>query len=192
MGAPEWPEAGLDPLTEATSDRRPGAQALITAAAALLGGALIALAGSTAVGAAERPDDFGRWQHNTRSCERNLAGSKPAPCSALRFDQNQVGLLNIRFVGPGSGEEASDLLSFVGVVREGSAGLRCQGGRCRLVGPLRTEVTSVSETGFDRRGLPTSLPRAWPTEGVCEVKQTEVRCEAKALSGESWTASAQL
>jgi hypothetical protein len=131
-------------------------------------------------------------QHTTRTCERNLAKGTPAPCSALRFEQNQEGLLNIRFVGPGSGDAASNQLTFVGVVKEGSSGLRCRQGRCQLEGPLSTEITSVSELSFDPRGLPTSLPSAWPADGSCRVERQAVRCEARALSGERWSATAGL
>lgn len=150
---------------------------------------------STSVGrvtAAERLDDFGRVQHSTSRCQRNLAGTPAAPCSTLRLEQNREGLLNVLFVGTGSGAERSNQITFVGLVREGQANLTCQGGRCRLAGPLKTEVSSVSETGFDGRGLPIGLPRAWPAEGTCQVQQQEVRCEARALSGERWAAEAEL
>jgi hypothetical protein len=139
-----------------------------------------------------QPTDFGRMHRATRSCERNLAAASPGPCSELRFEQNQKGLLNIRFVGPGSGEITSNLVTFVGVVKDGAPGLLCREGHCRLEGPLSTEITSVSEVGFDQRGLPTSLPSAWPADGTCTVQKNDVRCEAKALSGERWAATAEL
>lgn len=160
----------------------------------LLAGALVSLLipGPGLRAGEQQPTDFGRVQHATRSCERNLAAASPGPCSELRFEQNQQGLLNIRFVGSGSGEIATNLVTFVGVVKKGGAGLSCREGRCRLEGPLSTEITSVSELGFDQRGLPTSLPSAWPADGTCTVEKHDVRCEARALSGERWTATAEL
>nr|WP_259736972.1 hypothetical protein [Synechococcus sp. CS-1329] len=143
--------------------------------------------------AQEKPSsDFGRVQRSTRSCERNLAEASPGPCSELRFEQNQQGLLTIRFVGPGSGEITTNLVTFVGVVKGGAAGMRCSEGRCRLEGPLSTEISSVSELSYDQRGLPTSLPNAWPADGTCRVEKNDVRCEARALTGERWAASAEL
>ncbi|CAK6693377.1 hypothetical protein [Synechococcus sp. CBW1107] len=160
----------------------------------LLAGALLSLLipGPGLRADEKQPTDFGRVQRATRSCERNLAAASPGPCSELRFEQNQQGLLNIRFVGPGSGEITTNLVTFVGVVKDGAAGLSCREGHCRLEGPLSTEVTSVSELGFDQRGLPTSLPSAWPADGTCTVEKHDVRCEAKALSGERWSATAEL
>jgi hypothetical protein len=142
--------------------------------------------------AAERLDDFGLLQLTTSRCQRNLAGSPAAPCSTLRLEQNREGLLNVQFMGAGGGPERSNRITFVGMVREGQANLSCQAGRCRLTGPLRTEVTSVSEIGFDGRGLPIGLPKAWPAEGECQLLQREVRCQVRALSGERWAAEASL
>ncbi|MCP9800368.1 hypothetical protein [Synechococcus sp. RedBA-s] len=163
-------------------------------AALLLAGVLLSLLIPAAgVRAQEnKPTDFGRVQRSTRSCQRNLAAASPGPCSELRFEQNQQGLLNIRFVGAGRGEISSNLVTFVGLVKDGGAGLHCSEGRCRLKGPLSTEITSVSELGFDQRGLPTSLPSAWPADGTCRVEKNEVRCEAKSPTGERWEASAEL
>lgn len=162
--------------------------------APLLAGALLSLLpqGGDLLAAEKPPVDFGRVQRATRTCQRNLSDASPGPCSELRFEQNREGLLNIRFVGPGSGEITSNLVTFVGVVKDGAAGLSCREGRCRLEGPLSTEVTSVSELGFDQRGLPSGLPSAWPADGTCKVEKHDVHCEARALSGERWSARAEL
>jgi hypothetical protein len=134
---------------------------------------------------------FGRLQDTARSCLINLAAAPQRPCAALQFDQQLEGLLSIRFMAPGGGGEARDQLTFVGVLDQASTPLLCEQGRCRLQGPVRTQISSVSESSFDGRGVATGLPKAWPARGTCSVEQRQVRCQARALSGETWSAAAE-
>lgn len=141
--------------------------------------------------AAEPAGGFGRLQNTTRSCLINLAKAPQRPCGALQLEQQQAGLLNIRFMAAGGGGEGRDQLTFAGVLDQGSSPLLCQQGRCRLQGPVRAGISSVSESSFDARGVATGLPKAWPARGTCSVEQRQVLCEAKALSGETWSATAE-
>jgi hypothetical protein len=140
--------------------------------------------------AAEPAGGFGRLQNTTRSCLINLADGPQRPCGSLQLDQQREGLLNIRFMAAGGGGEGRDQLTFAGVLDQGSSPLLCQRVHCRLQGPVRAEISSVSESSFDGRGVATALPKAWPARGICSVEQWQVRCQARALSGEIWSATA--
>jgi hypothetical protein len=81
-------------------------------------------------------------------------------------------------------------LTFVGELKPGSPAMRCSQARCMPQGGMQAQLSSVSETRFDGRGLAQGLPSAWPVNGTCLVEERQVRCQAKALSGEAWTAVA--
>lgn len=140
--------------------------------------------------AGDEAASFGRWQWDARKCERNLEGQEPALCGRVKVDQAAEGLLTIRFIASGPKRDGSNLLVFVGALSEGQRPLSCRMGKCVPVGPVRAEVSSVSESSFDERGLAEGLPKAWPADGSCRVDPSEVSCEAKALSGERWRAQA--
>jgi hypothetical protein len=152
----------------------------------VVGATTVPLAESAAAG-----ENFGRLHSPSRTCSSNLSGSAPAPCHAVQFDQQLEGLLNIRFISSRGSGDGRDQLTFVGTLSAESTPLSCRQGRCRLQGPVQTTVTSISETGFDERGVPIGLPKAWPSKGQCSVQQRQVRCEGKALSGETWRANAE-
>jgi len=140
--------------------------------------------------AQRRADGFGSWQRAAQTCRRNLAGAQPAGCLSVQLSQQQEGVLSVRFIARGSKPDSANQLTFAGALVAGSKPLACQGGRCTPKGPLSTELTSISEASFDERGLAQGLPSAWPAEGRCQLEATGVRCEARALSGETWSAQA--
>jgi hypothetical protein len=134
-------------------------------------------------------ETIGRLLSVTQSCSRNLAEAEQTPCTTIQFEQ-QDGLLNIRFISPGQRSGESDQLTFVGIPEPGSAPMACQQSRCQFQGAISTAIASVSERSFDSRGLVKSLPKAWPANGTCRIEPGQVRCEAKALSRERWSATA--
>ncbi|MGB7564171.1 MAG: hypothetical protein WBM08_05400 [Prochlorococcaceae cyanobacterium] len=164
-----------------------GRDALASLAIAFLLAALAPLGPSFA---GDEADSFGRWQWDVGKCERNLEGQEPARCARVQVDQAVEGLLTIRFIASGPQRDGSNLLVFVGALSEGQRPMRCRLGKCAPVAPVRAEVSSVSESSFDGRGLAEGLPKAWPADGSCRVEPSGVSCEAKALSGERWTAQA--
>jgi hypothetical protein len=140
--------------------------------------------------AQRRADGFGSWQRAAQTCRRNLAGDQPAGCLSVQLSQQQEGVLSVRFIARGSKPDSANQLTFAGALVAGATPLACNGGRCTPKGPLRTVLTSVSEASFDERGLAQGLPSAWPAEGSCQLEASSVRCEARALSGETWAAQA--
>ncbi|MCP9917228.1 hypothetical protein [Cyanobium sp. ATX 6F1] len=164
-----------------------GRHAFASLAVAVLLAALAPLGPSFAGDGAE---GFGRWQWDVGKCERNLEGQEPSRCGRVQVDQAVEGLLTIRFIASGPKRDGSNLLVFVGVLPKGQQPMRCRQGKCEPVAPVRAELSSVSESSFDGRGLAEGLPKAWPADGSCQVGPSEVSCEAKALSGERWRAQA--
>ncbi|MCP9850588.1 hypothetical protein [Cyanobium sp. Morenito 9A2] len=153
------------------------------------------LASLAPIGSALARDDsgsFGRWQWSVGRCERNLEGLAPSSCGRVQVDQATEGMLTIRFIASGPKRDGNNVLLFVGLLPKGEAPMRCRQGSCEPVGPVRAEVSTVSEHSFDGRGVAEGLPKAWPAEGSCRVALAEVSCEAKALSGERWRAQAHL
>lgn len=84
------------------------------------------------------------------------------------------------------------MLTFVGILSAPSEAMECRQASCSLVKPMELSLSTVSETLFDARGVASSLPSAWPVNGTCRLDPSLVRCEARALSGESWLAEAKL
>ncbi len=84
------------------------------------------------------------------------------------------------------------MLTFVGTLSAPSEVMECRQASCSLVKPMELSLSTVSETLFDARGVASSLPSAWPVNGTCRLDPSLVRCEARALSGESWLAEAKL
>jgi len=152
-------------------------------------GSLAIAAASSALPQAPPIDPTGRLLSAARTCSSNLAAAPQVACSAVQFEQ-QLGQLTIRFISQGLQADESNQLVFVGVLAPGNPPMVCQQGRCQLQGAISTTVASVSERSFDGRGLAKTLPRAWPANGLCRVEQRQVRCEAKALSHERWSAVA--
>jgi len=143
---------------------------------------------------------FGRWQTRVRQCsfERGAAGGEPGPqarrCHLVRLEQNLEGLLSVRFLADGaSPQERAVHLLFAGVLEQGQRPMLCRpDGRCLPRWPTRLAVATVAATSFDGRGLATTVPRTLLARGNCELKQTEVRCQASNDAGEVWSAQARL
>lgn len=136
-------------------------------------------------------EGFGRWELRSDYCNRSLAESlATSPCQVVQLDQRQEGLLNVNFIARGAEKGSMNQLTFVGELKPGSLAMRCSQARCTPQGTMQAQLSSVSETRFDGRGIAQGLPSAWPVNGTCLVEQGQVRCQAKALSGEAWTAEA--
>lgn len=156
---------------------------LLLAAAALA----LPLNGARAQGLSE---GFGQWQSRSGDCRRNLAGAASAACMAVQLNQRMAGLLNVSFLARGEQKSAVSQLTFVGELKPGSSAMACRNGRCSPTGLMQLALSSVSETSFDARGLAEGLPKAWPVNGTCVVAAQRLSCQAKALSGEQWSAEA--
>ena len=141
--------------------------------------------------AGPRPEAFGRWQPRLQRCERNLAGTASGECDALLVDQRSAGVMRVSWPGRGGPGQAS-VLTFVGTLAGGSEPMACRQAICSLRKPIELTLSSVSQSLFDGRGVASGLPSAWPVNGSCRLDTRHIRCEARALSGETWTASADL
>jgi hypothetical protein len=136
-------------------------------------------------------EDFGRWELRSDHCKRSLAESLAiSPCQVVQLVQRQEGLLNVNFIARGAEKGSINQLTFVGELKPGSPAMRCSQARCMPQGTMQAQLSSVSETRFDGRGIAQGLPSAWPVNGTCLVEARQVRCQAKALSGEAWMAEA--
>lgn len=158
----------------------------------LAGAALAALIAPAPPALAQgRSDGFGRWQPHALSCERNLADAAPQACTAVLVDQRSAGVYRVSWSG-GGGSGLGSLLSFVGVLAAPSEPMACRQALCTPAQPFELTLSSVSQSLFDARGLANALPSAWPVTGRCQLELSRIRCEARALSGETWTAVAAL
>jgi hypothetical protein len=153
--------------------------------------ALVLLAPSPPLLAAGRGEGFGVWETRTLGCRRNLAGSAATPCVAVLLEQRLEGLLNVAFMARAPEPGAINQLMFVGQLQPGSAAMACRLGRCEPKGALKLALSSVSETRFDGRGLAQGLPKTWLVQGTCSLEARSLICQARALSGEQWRASAK-
>jgi len=144
-----------------------------------------------AVGAGtERPEELGRWGDSPAHCLRSWTGERPGSCNAVVLDQRTAGVMRLLLVAPASAPVAYTQLGFVGQLQPGSDPMACRQGVCRLSKPMALSLSSVSQAEFDGRGLARGLPSAWPVTGQCLLRPERIRCEARALSGEIWTAEA--
>jgi hypothetical protein len=150
---------------------------------------LVVLAPACSLGQ-ERPEALGRWGDRPAHCLRSWAGGRPGPCSSVVLDQRTAGVMRLLLVAPAPAPVAYTQLSFVGQLQPGSEPMACRQGVCRLNRPMALTLSSVSQAEFDGRGLARGLPSAWPVNGQCQVRPERIRCEAQALSGETWTAEA--
>jgi hypothetical protein len=104
------------------------------------------------------------------------------------LDQRTEGVMRLLLLASASPPVAYNQLAFVGQLQPGSAPMVCRQGVCRLSRPIMFSLSSVSQAEFDGRGLARGLPSAWPVNGECQLRPERIRCEARALSGERWTA----
>jgi hypothetical protein len=106
-------------------------------------------------------------------------------------DQRSAGVLRVSWPGRGGSGQAS-VLTFVGLLSGVSEPMACRQAICGLSKPIELTLSTVSLSLFDARGVANGLPSAWPVNGSCRLEASRIRCEARALSGERWTASAAL
>ena len=109
----------------------------------------------------------------------------------MLVDQRSAGVMRVSWPGRGGPGQAS-VLTFVGTMAAGSEPMACRQAICSLSKPIELTLSSVSQSLFDGRGVASGLPSAWPVNGSCRLDTRRIRCEARALSGETWTASASL
>mgnify|MGYP006275808385 CR=1 FL=1 len=107
------------------------------------------------------------------------------------MDQRSAGVIRVSWPGRGAAGQAS-VLTFVGTLTSASQPMACRQAICSLRQPIDLTLSTVSQSLFDGRGVASGLPSAWPVNGRCRLEATRIRCEAKALSGETWTANAAL
>jgi hypothetical protein len=135
-------------------------------------------------------ESMGRLELGTDSCDRNLVIIKTAgPCARVVIDQLDREYLSVSFYGRGPVRGSSNKLTFGGTA---SRGMACKRTSCSISGPINLELSSASEVDFDANGVAKTLPSAWPVIGTCSIDRRAVRCQAKALMGETWTANASL
>jgi len=138
-----------------------------------------------------RTETFGRWQPRLQSCEHTLPGGGAGDCGAVLVDQRGAGVMRVSWPARGASAQAS-VLTFVGVLSGPSEPMACRQAICRLSRPIELTLSTVSLSQFDARGVASALPSAWPVNGGCRLEVSRIRCEARALSGERWLASAGL
>lgn len=139
----------------------------------------------------EAAEPFGRWQPSATACRFNVAAEQEA-CTAVRVDQRSAGVYRVSWGGAADREGLVRVLTFVGTRASGSEPMACRQALCELRRPIALELSTVSQIAFDARGLASSLPSAWPVSGRCQLELPQIRCQANALSGETWDASASL
>ena len=133
-------------------------------------------------------ESMGRLELGTDSCDRNLVINKTTgPCARVVIDQMDREYLSVSFYGRGPVRGSSNKLTFGGTT---SRGMVCKRTSCSISGPISLELSSASEVDFDANGVAKTLPSAWPVIGTCSIDSKAVRCEAKALMGETWTVNA--
>lgn len=134
------------------------------------------------------PEAFGRWQPRLASCAITLAG-RAGDCGAVLVDQRSAGVLRVSWPGRGEGGLAS-VVTFVGTLAGPSEAMACRQAICSFRQPIELTLSTVSQSLFDGRGVASALPSAWPVNGSCRLEARRIRCEARAFSGETWTADA--
>lgn len=170
----------------------PGPSRLPTPPAAKPAAEAVALPSTSPRG---RLEPFGRWQPKLSRCERHLptaAAAVAEPCLAVLVDQRGAGVFRVSWLDASSSQGVAQVLTFVGTLAPGAQPMACRQARCQLVQPFALVLSSVSQSAFDRRGLASALPSAWPATGQCQLERERIQCEARALSGEVWTAAARM
>ena len=133
-------------------------------------------------------DSMGRLELGPTNCSRNLVINKESGgCARVVIDQMDREYLSVSFYARGPVRGSSNKLTFGGTTNRG---MECKNTNCRISGPIKLELSSASEVDFDANGVAKTLPSAWPVIGECSINSNGVNCEAKALMGEQWTATA--
>lgn len=148
---------------------------------------LVALLLALPVQAQGRGDGYGRWQPALRSCRSLEPRQQELSCQAVAVDQRGSGVFRIRWgIGPWR------QLTFVGTLSGRSEPMACRQAICRFQRPITLAISGVGSTQFAGSGVATGLPMVWSARGQCQLSPERLSCEARAETGERWSAEAQL
>jgi hypothetical protein len=136
---------------------------------------------------------YGRWESQAHHCDLRI-NQEARGCHAVRLEQNQAGVLSVRFLADGQGPAvASEDLLFVGQIKDGQPAMACSDdGRCNPVLPTALTVSTVAGSRYDERGLILELPRTHLARGTCTLQEARLQCEARNPAGASWAAEARM
>jgi len=175
----------------------PRAARLLQAASLLL--VCVAVAPSLAGRPGDKDTGFGRWESLLNRCKLHWPvtgagnGATSSGCLKLRLDQSIEGMLRVRFINAAGGHRfASEELTFVGLLLKQDQPMRCRGGACDPIWPVRLMVHGVASRRFDGRGLAQQLPSNQLAKGSCELGPIQLSCQASGQNGQTWQASATL
>ncbi|MFN5117533.1 MAG: hypothetical protein ACK5JJ_05480 [Cyanobacteriota bacterium] len=130
---------------------------------------------------------FGRWEKRTKSCRiEHQRGTTPGAvqsCLGLKLEQQQEGLLSVRFLHRVEGSTLVERhLLFAGFL-ERDRSMRCQEGRCTPRPPLELLVTLMATAHFDAQGLAQGLPDSQLAKGHCRLERRRIRCAVTSREG---------
>lgn len=135
--------------------------------------------------------DYGRWQPSLRGCSMVEPLRKEQSCQLVLLDQLGVGVYRVRWSAIQSRPSGSRQLTFVGLLIGGSKPMACRQALCRLQGPITLAISNVGTSVFGGNGVAGALPDVRPAAGQCRLAEERIHCEARAPSGELWSAEAQ-
>ena len=136
---------------------------------------------------------IGRFETIASKCQYRLGSGSLQTCHVVQMDRKTATVTGVRFIGRGLVHGSSRHLTFVANAPDQTIPLRCISGSCTLNEKRWiATVSSVAESKFDGRGIAEGLPQAWPVKGDCELSLKQLRCRARAMSGEILTGEAQL
>lgn len=149
------------------------------------------------------PEPYGRWERNLRRCrlERRGGSAKTSSgadrnatelqrsCRTVRLDQQERGLLSVRFLAAAPAPAGVGLqLAFAGMMDAGGRPMRCHQLRCTPHWPIRLQVSAVSLTGLIEASDPSPLQQGRLARGGCDLNAQRLRCSARGSNGEEWIA----
>lgn len=170
----------------------------------LLLAALLLAPGAAEAGAQEPAlEPFGRWERKLRRCrlerrggsafsrsgaDRNATGLRHS-CRIVRLDQQELGLLSVRFLAAAPAPPGLTLqLAFAGVLETGGRPMRCHQLRCKPHWPIRLQVSAMSLSGLIEPSGPSPLQQGRLARGSCDLNARRLRCSARDSNGEEWIA----
>jgi hypothetical protein len=143
-------------------------------------------------------EPFGRWERTLRRCRLERRDATRADknsmrlqhsCRAVRLDQQQRGMLSVRFLSTAAGPAGLGIqLAFAGLQEAGDRPMDCDQLRCRPHWPIRLQVSAVSFTGLIEPAGPSPLQQGRLARGSCELSARRMRCIARGSNGEEWIA----
>lgn len=148
-------------------------------------------------------EPYGRWERNLRRCrlerrggsDGERSGAEPSAsqlrqgCRTVRLDQQEQGVLSVRFLAGGSAPGAvANQLSFAGVMESGSRPMQCQQLRCRPDWPIQLRVSAVATSAWLASQGASPLQQGHLAQGRCQLSARMLRCHARSNNGEEWLA----